>query len=325
MREKDSIEPWELQGKHLRESRESMDDRKLDVLITTIEMGSFSKAARRCCCTQSAITQLMNAIEAELGCKVVERSHSGVHPTEAGKQLLPIAREARGALAKLATTAANVAGTSMHLRIGVYASIAQTWFPAAMAAFKQQEPDSSFETRIGSKDLGGLLRNGSIDLAVCDDWLFESELAGSYRREYRDPTCIPRKQEYSWAPLMEDAFFAVVPSSLGYTTGQVISRDELFDHPYVFDTQYVYAQYLTSHVTSLVKVSSDDNATVLSMVASDMGVSVLPELSLQHVPAGVAVLQMDPPGKRTLGIALPPDAIPLALKFARHLQATLAE
>ena len=58
-----------------------MDNRKLHTLITTLRAGSFNKSAQELNCTQSAVTQMMNALENELGCKILSRSHSGVRLT----------------------------------------------------------------------------------------------------------------------------------------------------------------------------------------------------------------------------------------------------
>ena len=64
-----------------------MDDRKIEALLTTVKTGSFSKAAEELSCTQSAVTQMMNTLEDELGVKILQRSHNGVRLTEQGEQL----------------------------------------------------------------------------------------------------------------------------------------------------------------------------------------------------------------------------------------------
>lgn len=296
-----------------------MDDRKLEVLIAAVETGSFNKAAARCHCTQSAVTQLVNAIEAELGCKLVERSHAGVRLTEAGEALMPHAESAYSALCQLKSAADGLARENARLRIGAYASIASSWLPDAVATFRQANPDASVEIRIGSSNLGTLLREGEIDVALCDDWLFEAEFAKSGDWDFRDPAKNDGKREVRWVHLMDDALLAVVPSSLGRKGGQTIARSELFANPYIFNSDYLYAHYLTSKVTSLVKVNADDSSTILSMVSAGMGISVLPELSLSHVPDGVCVLGLDPPGKRMLGAAILADARGLSRSFVHHL------
>ena len=66
-----------------------MDDRKIEVLLATVRTGSFSKAAEETNCTQSAVTQIMNNMEAELNLKILDRSHKGVKLTSAGESLMP--------------------------------------------------------------------------------------------------------------------------------------------------------------------------------------------------------------------------------------------
>lgn len=82
-----------------------MDHKKIRALLTTLQVGSFSKAAVEMGCTQSAVTQMMNALEKELGCKVLFRNHSGVRLTPAGEVLYPMLVEADSALTNLAERA----------------------------------------------------------------------------------------------------------------------------------------------------------------------------------------------------------------------------
>lgn len=297
-----------------------MDDRKLEVLIAAVETGSFNKAAQRCHCTQSAVTQLVNAVEAEFGCKLVERSHAGVRLTEEGEALMPLAKSTYESLNQLRLAAKGLANRDMRLRIGSYSSIAASWLPEAVRTFKEAEPEALVEIRIGSRDLGPMLRSGEIDVALCDDWLFEAEFAKAGDWDYRDPGQDDGRRKVGWTHLLDDPLLAVVPASLEHETGQTITRAELFSSPFVFNSDYLFSHYLTSSVTSLVKVNADDSAAMLSMVAAGMGITVLPSLALAHVPEGVSVLQMAPPGKQMLGAALPNDARKLARSFVRHLE-----
>ena len=297
-----------------------MDDRKIEVLIAAVETGSFNKAAQRCHCTQSAVTQIVNAVEAELGCKLVKRSHAGVRPTEEGEALMPLAMGAYEALSQLKLAAEGLASRDMRLRIGSYASIASSWLPEAVKSFKAAEPEVHVEIRIGSRDLGSLLQSGEVDVALCDDWLFEAEFSKEGEWDYRDPSQSDGRRKVAWVHLVDDPLFAVVPKSLRYKTGQTIARTELFSSPFVFNSDYLFSHYLTSRVTSLVKVNGDDSATMLSMVDAEMGVTVLPSLALANVPEGVCLLDIDPPGKQMLGAALPSDARKIARSFVRHLE-----
>ena len=65
-----------------------MDSKKLEALVTAVELGSFTQAAAQLGYTQSGMTHMMNSLEKELGFAVLVRSRSGVHLTAAGKYLL---------------------------------------------------------------------------------------------------------------------------------------------------------------------------------------------------------------------------------------------
>mgnify|MGYP001072228177 FL=1 len=66
-----------------------MDDSKLRAVLTAVQCGSFGKAAAQLGYTQSAMTHLVNKLEAELGCTLLVRSSHGVRLSEEGEHLLP--------------------------------------------------------------------------------------------------------------------------------------------------------------------------------------------------------------------------------------------
>ena len=66
-----------------------MDSRKLEILMTAVDLGSFSKAAEVVGYTQSGLTHLVDSLEREIGLTLVQRDHSGIALTET-PALLPI-------------------------------------------------------------------------------------------------------------------------------------------------------------------------------------------------------------------------------------------
>ncbi|HYZ54785.1 MAG TPA: LysR family transcriptional regulator [Streptosporangiaceae bacterium] len=74
-----------------------MELRELRAFVAVAEEGGISAAARRLHVSQPALSQTVNALERELGVKLLERSSTGVRITEAGTTLLA---EARAILAR---------------------------------------------------------------------------------------------------------------------------------------------------------------------------------------------------------------------------------
>ena len=66
-----------------------MDDKRLRALLTAVQCGSFGKATAQLGYTQSAMTHMVNKLEAELGCTLLTRSSHGVRLSEEGEHLLP--------------------------------------------------------------------------------------------------------------------------------------------------------------------------------------------------------------------------------------------
>lgn len=71
-----------------------MEIRQLRYLIKVAETRSFSEASRLCFLSQSAISQQIKLLEGELDTQLFLRSTHVVSLTEAGEELLPLARQA---------------------------------------------------------------------------------------------------------------------------------------------------------------------------------------------------------------------------------------
>ena len=78
-----------------------MDSKKLEILMTAVDLGSFSKAAEVVGYTQSGLTHLVDSLEREIGLTLVQRGHSGVSLTKDGEALMPAIREFLRANARL--------------------------------------------------------------------------------------------------------------------------------------------------------------------------------------------------------------------------------
>jgi DNA-binding transcriptional LysR family regulator len=74
-----------------------MELRELTAFVAVAEEGGMSAASRRLHISQPALSQTVSSLERQLGVKLLERSSSGVRPTEAGAALLG---EARAILAR---------------------------------------------------------------------------------------------------------------------------------------------------------------------------------------------------------------------------------
>ena len=141
----------------------SWDPAALECLAAIVEEGGFERAAQKLHITQSAVSQRLRALEAQVGSVLVERTRP-VKPTSAGRLLLKHAKQMRLLRADLARDLQELAPQTGQSLAGEIVSIAinadsiATW---AMTA------------------LDGLARSGLPLEVVVDDQDFTQELLRS--------------------------------------------------------------------------------------------------------------------------------------------------
>jgi DNA-binding transcriptional LysR family regulator len=118
-----------------------MELRELSAYVAVVEEGGMSAASRRLHVSQSALSQTVSALERELGVTLLERTSSGVRPTEAGTTLLV---EARAVLARyhqaVRTMSSYTTESGGVLRLGIPLELDPDVLPAALAKFAADSP-----------------------------------------------------------------------------------------------------------------------------------------------------------------------------------------
>lgn len=118
-----------------------MEFRQLEYFAAVATHGGFSRAARACFVSQSAVSHQIAALERELGTELFERSGRTVTLTEAGETLLPRAQE----LLRLRDDAvAAVAPQPDRVRIAANMSFARAAL-SAVAAVRDRHPEAEID------------------------------------------------------------------------------------------------------------------------------------------------------------------------------------
>ncbi len=259
-----------------------MDDGRLRAVLTAVERGSFSKAAAELGYTQSAMTHLVNNLEAELGCTLLNRGSHGVRLSEEGQQLLPYIKGVIDACDALRQEASAQSRTQSHqLSLGCFASIARAELPAILQEFKDAYPDIDIDVTVRGYELPKLLSKGEVQLALVDE------------------TCA---EGFEWIPLTRVPLVAVVPPSFRWDRER-ISMERLLKEPFITCTEQ-YAEKLLPPNAKRIQVEASDDATILSLVAGGLGVSVLSSFSLAGYEGQVKSIPLEIPVVVRVGIAL---------------------
>src|SRR5271156_1962462 len=104
-----------------------MDARQLEYIVAVDEEGSFTKAAARHHIAQSALSHQGARLEAELGARIFERTNRSARVSDAGKVVLPYARQILHDIANARAALDELAGVMRgNLQIGMSQTAAGT-------------------------------------------------------------------------------------------------------------------------------------------------------------------------------------------------------
>ncbi len=142
--------------------------RRLGHFLAVAEEGHFGRAAARLGLSQPPLTAQIQALEAELGVQLLERTRKGTRPTRAGEALLPMLR-------RLAEDAKQVEALAKELRAGRHAPMAMAcvtsalfdYLPPLVRALRESQPDAAIVVEeMDTVDAVEALRRGEVDFAL---------------------------------------------------------------------------------------------------------------------------------------------------------------
>lgn len=268
-----------------------MDTKKINALLLSLEHGSLTAAAEELGYTQSGMTHMMNSLEDELGLKLLLRTKTGVHLSPAGEELLSDMIALSDSASKLERHIGKIKqeGTS-SLKLGAYSSMTRQWLPAILAELRRVSPEMNVSVTVFSKmeQAYAAVRNGSLDCAIAS---YAQAMATGME----------------WVHLRDDPLVAVLPADCGFSGGAYpVERfkGQEFMMPsggFELDVGPLLTS-VGSESPPLIRYSNLDDASLVSMVAHGLGVTVLSELVMESISEPVTAVPISPYACRSLGI-----------------------
>jgi len=265
-----------------------MDSKKLEILMTAADLGSFTKASEVVGYTQSGLTHMMDSLEREVGFPLLQRNHSGIQLTRQGAQLMPAIREFLQANANLENQIRLIAQEKTEvIRVAAYASIAMHWMPEILYRFRRLCPEVT------------------VDLRMVDHALEPFELLESGQTD----VIFASRQNYSfcdWTPLYREKMYAILPKGYPLENRTEFPLEEFsgldFLMPYGrFDID-VKAAIEPVGVKLNVNTTRVDDETLIRMVGRGLGVSMMSELMIRGRTDDVLCVPVNPSAIRELGM-----------------------
>ncbi len=144
--------------------------KQLKYFQSVVRLGSFSEAAEENYISQSAISQQVQALERELGFRLLERRNRGFTLTPAGEYFYQKSLILTADYERMYSEAARIAkGGLASLKIGYLRCYTGAEFHRALELFSEKHPDVEVSVTYGNhEELYGLLRSGQADLVLND-------------------------------------------------------------------------------------------------------------------------------------------------------------
>lgn len=241
--------------------------------------------------SQPSLSQQILKLEDELGARLFDRLGRSVRLTELGRAFLPraraVLRDLESARGEVAERKDSLSGT---VRIGVIPTVAPYFLPARLASFARKYPQAQVTiVEEITPVLLDRLRAGALDVAIL---------------------ALPlRGREFDSTPLLSEPLFAALPSTHKLARRGSLSLKDLRSDPFLLlrdghcfrDTAVAACDRANLHPQ--VVFESGQFSSLLSMVGTGMGVSIVPEMAVSKSARCRYVRIADENTKRTVGVA----------------------
>ncbi len=258
-----------------------MELRQLRYFVRVVELGSMGRAAQELGVGISALSQQISRLESELATRLLQRTSTGVVPTEAGLAFWPQAQLAirHAEAAKAAARHARLAG---QVSVGMAPSTGAVLGLPFLLAMRERYPDIGVrlvETLSGN--LASMIGMRQLDLAV----LFQAE----------------RAQRWSVMPLLEERLFVIArQETVGLPEQGPLSFGQIAGLPLILPSDQ-------HGLRALIEVAATRAGVALNVVLEIDGLAMLMDAVRAGLGAtiqpGAATARLDDPGLAVLEIA----------------------
>ncbi|MBC8641354.1 LysR family transcriptional regulator [Caballeronia sp. EK] len=208
-----------------------MDPRKLLYMVTAIEEGSLSKAAKKLSISQPALTKSMDRLESELGMQLLMRTPTGIVPTPLGERVYSHAKLIRDEIGLAESRLRGDSATTNIVTLGTLPSLASRVLPLAVARWREQVSDVMLRVieRRQVDLLLGLFRR-EFDFIIAQTEFFDIFPEGLKQRViFRDQLCVFARSDHylfglselTWADLAQ---FPWISPMVGWQQRAVLEK-----------------------------------------------------------------------------------------------------
>lgn len=260
--------------------------------LALAETEHVTEAAARLHIDQSTLSRALRRLEREVGAPLFDRERHGLRLNDCGRVLR---RHARRALDEMDAARGRI--SALHepsedtLFLGFAHSLGSWLVPELLGAYQRHSPDARFVLHPdAAENVLALLLDGTADAIVTSPR--------------------PSDRRVGWLPLREEQLHLAVPAEHRLADRDEVRLAELADEEVVIMRRALGLREITCRmfhragVTPDVIAESGEVATLKSLVAAGVGISVVPAGDGTPPPAGLRLIPIaDRDAHRPVGLA----------------------
>jgi LysR family hydrogen peroxide-inducible transcriptional activator len=275
---------------------------ELRYVVALSETGHFRKAAEQCSVSQPSLSIAIKKLEDELGVSLFERSRHKITPTPIGARIVDQARtvlQESNNLRHLAELGKDPLGSV--LSVGAIFTIGPYLFPRLVVRLQQLAPEMPLFTEESyTATLRGKLTSGELDAIFVALPFTETDVVT--RALYDEPFAVLLREDH---PL--SAQKSVTPESLAEHNVLLLGEGHCFRDQVLEACPGLQESIGASHSRGEAVLEGSSLETLKHMVASGLGITVLPQSAANTAQYGEDTLAVRPfsgtPPKRTVALA----------------------
>lgn len=237
---------------------------ELRYLVAVAQERNFRRAAEKCFVTQPALSLAVQKLEDELGVRIFERSQMDVALSDLGQRIVEQAQRVLEEAQRVKEIAAQGKDPLVGpLRLGAIFTVGPYLLPALIPALRKSAPAMPLEIEENTTaQLETLLRNGKLDAILI-------------ALPFGDASIVTQA-------LYDEAFAVVVPESHPWAGRRSIKPKELSkERVLLLNSGHCFSNQVVEACPELSRKGEDVQQgnsleTIRSMVASGLGITVLP-------------------------------------------------
>ena len=291
----------------------NLSSRDVNAFLVLAKQRNFTQAAGMCYLSQPAFSALIRSLEQTVGLKLFDRSTRHVVLTREGERFLQSAERLASEFSACEKAMRDTAQLAQgRVSVALLPSLAAGWLPAVLKEFTARHPGIHLDIfDVLSEPCIAAVASGDADFALAAIRVDTPDLKAE--------------------PFCSDGFYMVCPEGHSLASKAKLSLQELTPWPFIHLArhssvrQYLDAAFFPQTMRTLVEV--EQLATVMGLVQSGLGITVVPALSLFHFDKpGLVARPMNLPGmdrqiymvrKRERGLSLVASALYLLMQEMR--------